>query len=86
MSLGLSSGFTKYHGERKKVAVINVPGKGAITLALSDTHRCAKEEGAARATIENLAKDTGIDLDEAAEQLRVHCRSILGIQDPKPKR
>lgn len=86
-TLGFSSGFTKYHGGRAKVAVVNVPGRGAINLCLSDTHRCAKEDGAALATLQNIAKDSGIDMKASAEALRAHCRQLLGIQeDPKPRR
>lgn len=87
MQISLSEDFTKHHGRREKVAVLSIPGRGRVSLSLSDTHRCAKVPDAARATVENLVKDAGVNLDEAAAQLHQHCRALIGIQEaPTTKR
>lgn len=83
MGIALSETFTKYHGRREKVARITVPGVNDVTLTLSDTTRCAKMRDSARRTVENISRGeiSGAELEAAAEQLHLHCRSLLGLQD-----
>lgn len=89
MHLGLSERTTKYHGRREKVAVLTLPGRGAVPLALSDTVRCAQSKEAARRTVANLVGEelSDAELDEASGQLHVHCRVLQGVkEDPKTRR
>lgn len=83
MTIGLSDAFTKYHGRREKVAVLNVPGRGNIALGLSDTQRCARSIEIAKETIRNVAKDmvpVGA-IDTEAQKLHEHCKVLAGIRD-----
>lgn len=86
MRIQLSEAATKYHGERKKTAVLNIPGKGRIELTLSDTARCARMPDAARRTVVNLAGGEDVfdgedDIVVAAAALHQHCRALMGIQE-----
>lgn len=91
MEIQLSESTTKYHGQKVKTAAVNVPGKGRIELALSDTARCAKLPDAARATVVNIcggedAFEDEDDIETNARLLREHCRKLLNISDDKPRR
>ena len=78
----LGDEFTKYHGRREKVAVLNVPGRGKVTLGLSDTQRCARSMDIARLTIRNVAKEAVPegDVDAEASKLHEHCKLLSGIK------
>lgn len=89
MGIALSSDFTKYHGRREKVAKVSVAGGRNVTLGLSDTTRCAKDQEAAKRTVQNISDGAlkGPDLEAAAVQLHQHCRVLVGIQeDPMTRR
>lgn len=83
MQIALSDKLTKYHQQKVKTAVVDIPGRGRIELALSDTQRCAKVEGSARRTLVNLAGEDAFDdeqeLEIAATQLRQHCRRLCNL-------
>jgi hypothetical protein len=85
MQISLSEVQTKYHQQKVKTAVVMIPGKGRIELALSDTARCARAIDSARRTLVNLAGgedgfDGDKDLDANAHLLHVHCRRLQGLK------
>jgi hypothetical protein len=89
MQIQLSETTTKYHGQKVKTAAVNIPGKGRIELALSDTARCARMPEAARNTVVNICGgedvfDSEEDIAANAQLLQAHCRKLLGISDDKP--
>jgi hypothetical protein len=91
MDLQFSDSPTKYHGQKTKTAAVNVPGKGRVELALSDTARCARMIDAARRTIVNIAGgedafDGEDDIERAALALHEHCKKLEGIGERKPLR
>lgn len=83
MEVTFSERFTKYHGDRVKTAVINVPSKGQIELALSDTQRCARSVESAKRTLQNIADGALEDqeVETAGVALHAHCRRVIGLQD-----
>jgi hypothetical protein len=89
MNVSFSERSTKYHNERQKTAVINVPAKGPIELALSDTQRCARSLDSAKRTVKNVAGDAidDAEVEQAGAALHAHCRRMIGIQeDPESSR
>lgn len=91
ISIQLSETMTKYHNEKVKTAVIVIPSKGRIELALSDTARCARLPDAARRTLVNLAggeDELGSEaqLEAAAAALHAHCRRLQGLKVDEPKK
>ena len=90
MQIQLSEAKTKFHGEIKRTAVVNIPGKGRIELQLSDTARCARMPDAARRTLVNLAGaeafDGEADIETAGNQLHEHCRRLLNIKAEEPRK
>jgi hypothetical protein len=85
MQIALSEVQTKYHQEKVKTAVVNIPGRGRIELALSDTARCARAVDAARRTLINLAGgedefESEKELETNAQLLHVHCRRLQNLK------
>lgn len=85
--IGFGEAPTKYHGERKKTAVVTIPGRGRIELALSDTARCARMADAAERTLVNLAGEDAFededDIAQAGAALHKHCRLLLGVREDR---
>lgn len=88
-SVQFSETNTKYHNERQRTAVVILPGKGRIELALSDTQRVARSVESAKRTMKNIAGGAidEAEADVAGVALHEYCRRMLGMQgDPEPRR
>lgn len=80
MQMTLGEDTTKYHGKKEKLAVVTIAGR-RFALGLSDTHRAALSQEAAKRIVENLARAAGqqgrVSESEGA-QLHGHCRKLTG--------
>lgn len=77
--------WTRYHGRRVRLAAFFLNGE-RLVLSLGDTHRCAQDAEACRATLRNLAYDDAPG-DPAAHAfaLQAHCQRMTDYKE-KPKR